>query len=309
RRRDVDQVEQQSGSLQVLEESDPEARALCGALDQPRDVGHHEALVRSDVHHAQVRMQCGEGIVRDTWSRRRDSADQRRLPRVWQAEEPHVREQFQLESQLALLPRMPLGRLARRAVRAALEPLVAKTALAAESDQHACGGLREVAQLFLGVHVVERRAHRYYDFPVCAALAAAVAAAAGLAVARLEAALVPKVRERIEPGVRDDIYAAAVTAVAAVRAAKGHELFAAKAHLAPTTVAGLDLDARFVHELHRSPRENSSGKKPETKRPRETGASLLVDCAASALRLDAHVHALGDTLALETHHALRQREQ
>src|SRR4029453_6769446 len=75
-----------------------------------------------------------------------------------------------------------------------------------------------------------------------------------LSIARLEAALIAEVRERIEASVRDDIHAAAVATVTAVRATERHELLAAKAHLAPAAVAGLHLDARFVDELHRTPR-------------------------------------------------------
>ena len=45
-RRDVDQVQQQVRALQVAQELVAEAGAFGRALDQARDVGDHEALLR-----------------------------------------------------------------------------------------------------------------------------------------------------------------------------------------------------------------------------------------------------------------------
>src|SRR4029453_8873437 len=105
------------------------------ALDQARYVRHHEALVRSDVHDAEVRMQGRERIVGDPRSRCRHGADESRLPRVRQSQQPDVSDQLELEAKLAPLAWVTRRRLARRAIRAALEPLVAKPALATSGDQ------------------------------------------------------------------------------------------------------------------------------------------------------------------------------
>ena len=51
---DVDQVQQDARALQVLQEADAEASAFRGALDEARDVRHHEAALRSDRNHAQA---------------------------------------------------------------------------------------------------------------------------------------------------------------------------------------------------------------------------------------------------------------
>ena len=44
-RREVEHVDEQPRALDVREEVVAEARALAGALDQPRDVGDHELAV------------------------------------------------------------------------------------------------------------------------------------------------------------------------------------------------------------------------------------------------------------------------
>ena len=54
-RRHVDHVQQQARALQVAQELVAEAGAFGGALDQARDVGDDEALLRRDAHDAEVR--------------------------------------------------------------------------------------------------------------------------------------------------------------------------------------------------------------------------------------------------------------
>ena len=77
-----------------------------------------------------------------------------------------------------------------------------------------------------------------------------VAAAARLAVLGAERALDAEVGQRVDAVARAQRDAAAVAAVAAVRAAEGHELLAAETHAAAAAVAGLDFDACFVDEFH-----------------------------------------------------------
>src|SRR4030095_15961163 len=100
-------------------------------------------------------MEGRERVIGDPRSRRRHGADERRLPGVRQAEQSDIGNQLQLEAKLPPLARVPGGRLARRAISAALEPLVSKSALTAAGNQHTSSRLREIAQLLLGVHVVD----------------------------------------------------------------------------------------------------------------------------------------------------------
>ncbi len=60
----VDQMQQHAAALDMAEEAVAQPRALVRALDQAGNVGEHETAA-VDVDHAELRMQRGEGIVRD----------------------------------------------------------------------------------------------------------------------------------------------------------------------------------------------------------------------------------------------------
>ncbi|OPZ01076.1 MAG: hypothetical protein BWZ09_02808 [Alphaproteobacteria bacterium ADurb.BinA305] len=250
-RRHVHQVQQQARARQVLEETDAEARAFRGALDQPGNVGDHEAAVLPHAHHAEVRHQRREGVVGDLGFRGRDRADESRLARIGHAEQAHVGQYLQLETQRARLALGARGALARRAVGARLVARVAETMETALRHQQALAGPGQVADDLAGVLVEHRGAHRDRQHQVVAALAGAVGARARLAAV---GAKVPRVAV-VDHGVQRDVgleeNAAAVTAVAAVGAAEGHVLLAAKAHAAVAALARLHLDGRFVYEFHK----------------------------------------------------------
>ena len=61
---DIDEMQQQSRALQVLQELNSQARSFCGTLNQARHVCHDKALQRPDRHDAEIRMQCCKRIVR-----------------------------------------------------------------------------------------------------------------------------------------------------------------------------------------------------------------------------------------------------
>src|SRR6476619_159619 len=91
-RASVDDVQQQSRPLEMLQESDAEPRARRRAFYQARDVRNHEAALVTYTHHAELRVQRRERVVRDFRPRGRERAGERRLARVWRAEQPHVGE-------------------------------------------------------------------------------------------------------------------------------------------------------------------------------------------------------------------------
>src|SRR5256885_15276924 len=85
-----------------------------------------------------------------------------------------------------------------------------------------------------------------------AAAAAAVIGAAGLSVGRPEGPLDAEIRQRIDARRGTQVDAAAVAAVAAVRAAEGHELLAAETGAAAPAVAGLHPRSRLIAEFHQA---------------------------------------------------------
>src|SRR5207244_6849051 len=138
----------------------------------------------------------------------------------------------------------------RGAVGARLEALVPPAALAAARDQQLLAVTGEVSELFVRVGVAHHGADRHRHVQVRTAAAAAVIGAAGLPVRRLEGPLDAEIRQRIDPRGGAQVDAAAVAAVAAVRAAEGHELLAAETGAAAPAVAGLHARSRLIDEFH-----------------------------------------------------------
>ena len=86
------------------------------ALDEPGDVGHHEALLAAPADHAQVGHQRGERVVGDLGPGPRDAADEGRLAGVGEADDAHVGQELQLEHELPLLAGRAVLGVARRLV-------------------------------------------------------------------------------------------------------------------------------------------------------------------------------------------------
>src|SRR6185312_2498954 len=129
--------------------------------------------------------------------------------------------------------------------------------------------LHQVAQLLIGIRVIHQGADGHRHRHVLAAPSGHVPALAFLAVLGLIGAGVAEVRQGVQALGRFQEDAAAIPAVAAVRAAHGDELLAAEADDAVAAVTGDHFDGGFVYELH-----GFSLVLAETKRPRKTGAFL-----------------------------------
>ena len=221
-----------------------------GALDEPRDVGDDEAAIGVDAHDAELRMQRRERIVGDLRSRRRQRARQRGLAGVRRTEQADVRQQLQRELQVPALAGLADVELARRPIHAGLEPRVAAAALPAFRDEQLVAVARQIAELLAGVEIVHLGALGHLDVEIGAGLAGHVLARAAAAALGAKPPLHAEVRERVDALARDEIDAAAVAAVAAVRAAARDELLAPKAHAAAAAGTGLDANVGFIDEFH-----------------------------------------------------------
>ena len=102
-----------------------ESRALSRALDQAGDIGDDETAVVVDAHHAEIRMQGGEGIVGHLGACGGNRTDKRRFAGVRHAEQADVGQHLEFELQHALLAGRAGRALARRAVGARLEMQIA----------------------------------------------------------------------------------------------------------------------------------------------------------------------------------------
>ena len=144
-----------------------EADALARAFDQARHVGDDELPAVRRLGRAEHRLQRRERVVGDLRRRVRDAREQRRLARVRQADERRVREQLQVQLEVALLAgRADLGEL-RYLPRRRDEARVAAAAAAAAREHDARAGMREVGDqvAFVREHL---RADRHVQLDVLA---------------------------------------------------------------------------------------------------------------------------------------------
>src|SRR5690606_18742132 len=111
-------------------------------------------------------------------------------------------------------------------------------------------GRIQITQLFSGLLIDDRRAHRHIDEKVLAATPGAVIARTALTVACAKGALDAEIRQRIDAVLRVQPDTAAHAAVTTIRPAEGDELLAAETDAAAAAIAGLHLDCGFVDEFH-----------------------------------------------------------
>ena len=109
-------MQQYAAALKVLEEADTEACAFRCAFNQPRDIGDHKALLVVHTHHAQAWYQGGKRIVSHFWLGGGDRTDEGGFTGVRHPQHSDVRQQHQLQLQVALITRRTHGLLTRGTV-------------------------------------------------------------------------------------------------------------------------------------------------------------------------------------------------
>jgi len=130
--------------------------------------------------------------------------------------------------------------------------LIAATAAATLRDEDALSGHGEIGDGFARLFVVSERANGNEQGHVRAGMAGAIRAFAVAAAIGFEFAIVTVAKKRVVVGIRFEIDAAAMAAVASGRTAAGNEFLAAKRDAAVAADAGLYQDFCFVnkHENH-----------------------------------------------------------
>ena len=234
--------------LNVLEEGVPQPDVFVRAVDQPRNVRHRDPRIIGVLHHADHRMQCGEGVGRHLGPRRGNRTQQRRLARVGVAHQPDVGDGLEFEQKFALFARFARLPLARRPVGPGDEARIAPAAPAAGRDDHLFAVLLHIAENLPGGAVGDHGADRNFEDYVRRLAPVHVGAFPARAVLRLVVAVVDESDEALFAVGRLEDDVAAGTAVAAVRTAARHKFFTVKAAAAVAAVAGFDRDDRFIHK-------------------------------------------------------------
>ncbi len=234
----------------MAQELVPQALALARTFHEPRDVGDHE-LVLVEAHHAEVRLQRGEGVAGDLWLGRRNARDERRLAGIGEPDERHVGHELDLEVVPGFLADLTLFCKRRCSPAVGEEPGVALAALSSSGGQPARAGLVD-----LGHHLALEVAHDrplgdgYLDVgpgPPMLALAGAVSAGGGAAVG-----VVLEGEQRSDVVVRDQPHVPALAAVAPVGAAFSDVRLTAERNGARAAVTGLYMELALVNEHERT---------------------------------------------------------
>src|SRR5277367_4446108 len=132
------------------------------------------------------------------------------------------------------------------------EILVAASAASTLRDQNALAGSGQVGDGFAGFVVVGDGAEGNLQDHVSTGVAGAVRAFAVTPAVGFELAIVAVTQKRVVVGIRFEVNAAAVSAIAAGRSAARDVLLPTEGNAAVAAVAGLDRYFRFVskHENH-----------------------------------------------------------
>ena len=245
----VDHVNQHPGPLHVAQKLQPEPGAGMRALDQPRQVSHRKAGLVGQLDHAQHRFQRRERIIRDLRAGGARRSEQRRLAGVRQPDEPHVRDQFELEPQPARLTRLSELREARGLAGRRLEAGVAPPTASPPGDHQPLLVADQVGDR-LAVLVDDQRARRNLQhqvggvFPMAAAATTAPTAPGG------EMMLVAVILQGVELAGDFEHHVASPAAVTAIGTATRHVLLTPEAERAGTAISGLgeNLDAVGEHQ-------------------------------------------------------------
>ena len=247
---EIDQVQQHAATLKMLQETNAKARAFRRAFDKTRNIGHHEAFLIIHAHHTKARHQRGKRIIRDFRLRCGDRTNERGFTSVWHTQHTDIRQQHQLQLQIAFLARRAHGFLARRTVNGGFETGVAKTVPAALRDHQTLAVFGHVAHRFARTLIDNARPDRHFDGHVFTAFTGAVAALAVLTAFGAERFLKAVIDKGVKVfvGLKPDV--AAIAAIAAVRAAFRDIFFTTEAYAAVTAITRHDQDRSFINKLH-----------------------------------------------------------
>ena len=229
-------MQQQTAAVDMAQEVVAEARTLARALDDARNIRHDKVLLLTDRNHAEVGHQSREVVVCDLRARGRNHAQQRGLADIREADQTDIGQQLQLKDNVALHARQTRLGKTRCLTRRRCKMRVAPAAVAALGCYKRLA-VGHILHDLTGFLVTDDRAARYANDQVRTVLALAALAAARLTGSRDILFLVAEIKQRGQIVVHLEDDRAAAAAVAAVRTAGCHILFAVETNLAVTALA------------------------------------------------------------------------
>ena len=231
----VNDVQQQAAALHMAQEIVAQTNAFTGTLDQAGNVGADKACALAHRHNAQRGHKGGKVVVCDLGLGGADGGDKGGLTHVGEADQTHVCDQLQLQGHLQILAGhtglCKLGDLAGGGGKVCVA--VAAAAALSNGDRGVVG---QICDDKAALCILDHGAQRHLDDQILGIFAVAQACAALAALRGHILAFIAEIHQGGQMIVRHKDDVAAPAAVAAVRAARGHEFFAVEAH---RTIAAL----------------------------------------------------------------------
>src|SRR5260370_1181935 len=243
----------------MAEKANTKARAQVRPFDETGKIGNYERAAQLGavtagaavgVNSTQIRFQRGKGIVRNFRARRGDHGNQSGLAGIGKSDQADIRQEFQLQTDMALLAWERIFVLARSLMPGLGKVLIAASAAASVGDQYALAGSGEIGD-DRAVLVKRQRADGNLQDNVLTGMPGAVGTFAVTAAIGFELAIVAVAEQRIVVGIGFEIDAAAMAAVPAGGATAWHVFFAPEGNAAVAAVAGLHQYFGFINE-HRN---------------------------------------------------------
>eukprot|EP00913_Durusdinium_trenchii_P028401 g26629.t1 len=241
-----DQMHQNPGAFDVLEELVPQANAGMRPFNQPGNIGHDELVIEADTYQPEVGILRCERIIGDFGMSPRQSAQQSRLAGVRFSQKTDIGNQFEFERDIPLFARSPRFELPRSPVRGGREVLVASAPFAAVGDNHELSVVGEIFQNMAAIGVANDGSRRHQDDDVFTPFAGAQAAFTMFAPFGAPVLVADDVGHAADVirRLHDDV--SAVTAVPTVRSAARYVGFPPKTETPVSAVARLAVNGNLI---------------------------------------------------------------
>ena len=241
--------EQEGVALDVTKEAKSQASALGSALDDARNVGHHEGLPVAIGHDAERGLHRREGIACNLRPRTRQGTEQRALSRIGKAHETHVGKQLEFQDNGSLLHRFAGLSIARSLIGRGREVLVAHAAPTALEEHHDLPVVGHVAEVFARLGIINDGAARDINVTVLAIGARASARTSVASMSCKDMTLEAKMQQSPVVVIPSQIDMASTPAVAAIWSAIGNILSAMHVHGASATLTRAATYLDVIYEV------------------------------------------------------------
>ena len=243
----VHNVDKQAAAVNVPEKIMPQTRTLGGALNDAGDIRHDEGHALIYINNPQIGIQSRKMVIGDLRVGVGGDGKQGGFTHVWKAHQTHVRQKLQLQNHVPLLSlKTGFGKPGNLTGGGGVMGIAPAAPSALGKNEILAGG--HVHNDLIRFGVPHDGAPGNLDDQVFAPFARHFSTLTADAGGGLVLALVAEIQKSGQVVVDPENDAAAMSAVAAVRAAGGHIFFPVERHRSIAAPSADDGDAHFIHE-------------------------------------------------------------